>query len=59
MFHFEIYRRGLIRKEWGVRIVAANGEKLFDGYQNLDDARSAIDLVKREAPGAPVTVVER
>ena len=43
--------------EWRWRFIASNNRIIADsgeGYANKEDAKHGIDLVKREAPDAPV-----
>ena len=52
---FELYKDK--SGEWRWRLRASNNRIIADsgeGYVNKDDAKHGIDLVKREAPDAPV-----
>lgn len=57
MIRFQLYRSGLIRKEWRWRMRAANGRIIADsgeGYRNKADCIAAIDLIREGAAGAAV-----
>lgn len=50
MARFELYRSGLLRREWRWRFRAANGRIVFassEGYQRKVDAYASIDIAKR------------
>lgn len=55
---FEVYRSGIIFREWRFRIVAANHRVLShsEGYQNKGDAIHAAELIQQEAGDAPIEV---
>ena len=57
---FEIYRSGIIFREWRFRIVARNGRILAssEGYKNFGDAENAVWLIKHECASAPVVEKE-
>ena len=58
---FELYRSGVLRREWRWRLRAQNGRIIADsgeGYRNRADAEHGIVLVKRSAD-APVVSRER
>jgi uncharacterized protein YegP (UPF0339 family) len=56
---FEIYRSGVIRREWRWRLRAQNGRIVAnggEGFRNLADLHRSIDLVQRSADCARLTV---
>jgi hypothetical protein len=55
MARFELYRDS--QNQWRWRLRASNGRTIADsseGYHNKQDCLDGINLVKSEAPGAPV-----
>ena len=53
---FEIYRSGLIFREWRFRIVAGNGRILAasEGYKNKADAEKAVWIIKHDSASARI-----
>ncbi len=51
---FELYRSGLISREWRWRLRARNGRIVAtgEGYRHRVDAFNAIELIRVEAPQA-------
>lgn len=54
----ELFRGGVLRKQWYFRFIAANGEKVAqsEGYRSKRDAVDTIELVRHDFVGA--TIVE-
>jgi len=56
MARFEIYRSGIIRREWRWRYRAANGRIIFvssEGYRDRRDLDRSITIAQRSG-GAPI-----
>lgn len=53
---FEIYRSGIIFREWRFRVISSNGRILAssEGYKNHADAEDAVWSIKHTAGSAPV-----
>jgi len=52
----ELYKAGVLRKQWFFRFVAANGKKVAygEGYRNKADAVDTIELVRQQFADAPI-----
>lgn len=61
MPRFEVYRSGLIRREWRWRLVAGNGEIIAsgEGYRERRACLVGIDRVRGLAPGAAIREATR
>jgi uncharacterized protein YegP (UPF0339 family) len=58
---FEIYRRGLLKKQWHWRLVARNGRSIAisgEGYHNKADLLQAMHLVGTVDQNTPVSEVK-
>lgn len=59
--HFEIYRSGLIRREWRWRLRAGNGRVIAsgEGFADRRDCLNSLELVRALAPAAGMQEVAR